>query len=89
MKSFFCLFSIKYIVIRITQEINLRSKAKENINKRRAGPIKRSVGLRRYKKRSAIERFFSWIESCEKVFSGYGIKEIPYPGVIMLAVITR
>jgi len=40
-------------------------------------------------KKSAIERFFSWIESCRKLFSKSEIKEISYPGVVILAVIMK
>ncbi|RPJ71897.1 MAG: IS4/IS5 family transposase [Alphaproteobacteria bacterium] len=50
--------------------VNKRNEKK----KKRGRPIK--VDQEEYKKKSAIERFFSWIESCEKVFPGYEIKEI-------------
>ena len=41
-------------------------------NKKRRRPIK--VDQEEYKKKSAVERLFSWIESCKKVFSRYEIK---------------
>ena len=56
-------------------------------NKKRGRPIK--VDLEEYKNKSAIKRFFSWIESCKKVFPRYEIKEISYLGVVMLAAIMR
>ncbi len=56
-------------------------------NKKKGRPIK--VDQEEYKKKSAVERFFSWIESCKKVFPRYEIKEISYLGVVMLAVIVR
>jgi hypothetical protein len=44
----------------------------------------------RYKqKKSAIDSFFSWIESCKKVFPRYEIKETSYLGIVMLAAIIR
>jgi len=63
--------------------INKRNQKK----KKRGRPIKVDQG--EYKKKNAIERFFSWIESCKKVFPRYEIKEISYLGVVMLAVIMR
>ena len=56
-------------------------------NKKRGRSIK--VDLEEYKKKSAVDRFFSWIESCKKVFPRYEIKEISYLGVVMLAAIMR
>jgi len=47
------------------------------------------VDKEEYKQKSTIERFFSWIESCKKVFPRYEIKEISYLGVVMLAAIMR
>jgi hypothetical protein len=40
-------------------------------------------------KGSGLDRFFSWIESCKKVFPRYEIKEISYLGIVMLAAIIR
>ena len=50
-------------------------------------PIK--VDWEELKKKSAIERFFSWIESYKKVFPRYEIKEISYMGVVTFAAIMR
>ena len=55
--------------------------------KKRRRPIK--VDQEGYKKKNAIERFFSRIESCKKVFPRYEIKETSYLGVVMLAAIMR
>jgi hypothetical protein len=55
--------------------------------KKRGKPIK--VDQEGLKEKSVIERFFSWIESCKKVFPRYEIKEISYLGVIILAAIMR
>lgn len=61
---------------------------KRNRKKKKKGrPIK--VDQEEYKKKSVIERFYSWIESCKKVFPRYEIKETSYLGVVMLAVIVR
>jgi hypothetical protein len=47
---------------------------KRNWKKKKKGrPIK--VDPVEYKKKSIVERFFSWIESCKKVFPRYEIKE--------------
>jgi transposase len=46
---------------------------KRNRKKKRGRPIK--VDYEEYKKKSAIERFFNWIESCKKVFPRYEIKK--------------
>jgi len=46
----------------------------------------RKVG---YKKKSIVERFFSWIESCKKVFPKDEIKDTSYLGVVMVAAIIR
>jgi len=65
--------------------VNLRNQKK---GKKKVGrPIK--VDQEEYKKKSVIERFFSWIESCKKVFPRYEIKEISYLGVVTLAAIMR
>jgi hypothetical protein len=45
--------------------------------------------LEEFKKKSAVEKFFSWIESCKKVFPRYEIKEVSYLEVLMLAVIVE
>ena len=63
--------------------VNKRNQKK----KKRGRPIK--VDKEEYKKKSAVERFFSWIESFRKVFPRYEIKEISYLGVVMLAAIMR
>ena len=63
--------------------VNKRNQKK----KKRGGPIK--IDQEEYKKKSAIERFFSWIESCKKVFPRYEIKETSYLGVVILAAIMR
>lgn len=61
---------------------------KRNRKKKKKGrPIK--VDWEEFKKKSAIERFFSWIESYKKVFPRYEVKEISYLGVVMLAAIVR
>jgi hypothetical protein len=48
-------------------------------------PIK--VDQEEYQKTGAIDRFFSRIESCKKVFPGYEIKKTSYLGVVILAAI--
>ena len=63
--------------------VNKRNRKK----KKRGRPIK--VDKKEYKKKSVVERFFSWIESCKKVFPRYEIKETSYLGVVMLAAIMR
>ncbi|AKB56279.1 MULTISPECIES: transposase [Methanosarcina] len=63
--------------------VNKRNQKK----KKRGRPIK--VDQEEYKKKSEIERFFSGIKSCKKVFPRYEIKEASYLGVIILAVIIR
>ncbi|WP_052730845.1 transposase [Methanosarcina horonobensis] len=75
-------------------QINRRRGIKSNIpvntrnrkKKKRGRPIKVDWG--EFKKKSAIESFSSWIESCKKVFPRYEIKEISYLGVMILAAIT-
>jgi hypothetical protein len=56
-------------------------------NRRRG--IKSNIPVNKRKKKSVIERFYSWIESCKKVFPRYEIKETSYLGVVMLAAIVR
>jgi transposase len=63
--------------------VNKRNRTK----KKRGRPIK--VDKKEYKKKSVIERFYSWIKSCKKVFPRYEIKETSYLGVVMLAAIVR
>jgi hypothetical protein len=63
--------------------LNKRNRKK----KKRWKPIKEYEA--EYKKKSVIERFFSCIKSCKKVFPRYEIKEASYSGVVMLAAITR
>jgi len=63
--------------------VNIRKQKK----KKRGRPIK--VDEEEYKQKSVMERFFSWMESCKKVFPKYEIKEISYLGVVMLAAIIR
>ena len=63
--------------------VNVRNRTK----KKKGRPIK--VDWEEFKKKSAIERFFSWIESCKKVFPKYEVKEISYLGVVILAAIIR
>ena len=63
--------------------VNKRNRKKKKIGR----PIK--VDKEEYKKKSVIERFNSWIESCKKVFPRYEIKETSYLGVVMLAAIVR
>ena len=48
-----------------------------------------SVNWEFSKKKSSIERIFSWIGIYKKIFPKYEIKEISYLGVIVLAAITR
>ena len=43
----------------------------------------------RIQEKSIVERFFSWIESCKKVFPRYEIKETSYLRVVMVAAIIR
>ena len=77
------------------REYNRRRKIKTNIpvnvrnrkKKKKGRPIK--VDWNEFKKKSTIERFFSWIESCKKVSPKYEIKEMSYLGVVMLAAIIR
>ena len=61
--------------------VNKRNRKKNN----RTSPIK--VDQNEFKEKSAINRFFSWIESCNNIFSIYEIKEISYLGVVLLAAI--
>ncbi|MDD2498057.1 MAG: transposase [Desulfitobacteriaceae bacterium] len=63
--------------------VNKRNRKK----KKRGRPIK--VDKEEYKKKSIVERFFSWIESCKKVVPRYEIKEESYIGVVMAAAIIR
>lgn len=63
--------------------VNVRNRKK----RKRGRPIK--VYWEELKKKSTIERFFSWIESCKKVFPRHEIKEISYLGVIILAAILK
>ena len=63
--------------------VNKRNRKK----KKRGRPIK--IDQEEYKKKSIVERFFSWIESCKKVFPRYEIKETSYLGVVMVAAIIR
>ena len=63
--------------------VNKRNRKKE----KRGRPIK--VDNEEYKKKKIVERFFSWIESCKKVFPRYEIKEASYLGVVMVAAIIR
>lgn len=51
--------------------------------------VKIQIDQEEYQKKSAIERFFRWIESCKKVFPIYEIKEKLYMEVVMLAAIIR
>jgi transposase len=61
---------------------------KRNRKKKKKGrPIK--VDSEEYKEKSVVERFFSWIESCKKVYPRYEIKETSYLGVVILAAIIR
>ena len=61
---------------------------KRNRKKMKKGrPIKVDKG--ECKKKSIVERFFSWIESCKKVLPRYEIKEESYLGVVMVAAIIR
>lgn len=77
------------------RKYNLKRGIKSNIpvNKRNQKKKKKGrlikVDQEEYKKKSAIERFFSWIESRKKVFPRYEIKEISYLGVILFAAIIR
>jgi hypothetical protein len=57
------------------------------MKKKRRGQIK--VYWKDFKKKSGIERFFSWIESCKRVFPRYEISSISYLGVVMLATIMK
>ena len=61
---------------------------KRNRKKKKKGRTIK-VDKNEYKKKSVVERFFSWIESCKKVFPRYEIKETSYLGVVMLAAIIR
>ena len=63
--------------------VNKRNRKKKKIGR----PIK--VDQEGLKKKSAVERFFSWIESCKKVSPRYEIKEESYLGVVMVAAIIR
>ena len=85
-------------VIYYTSEIrkcNRKRGIKSNIpiNKRNRKKKKRGRQLKvdweKLKKKSTIERFFSWIESYKKVFPRYEIKEISYLEVVMFAAIMR
>jgi len=63
--------------------VNKRNRKKKKIGR----PIK--VDTEEFKKKSIVERFFSWIESCKKVIPRYEIKEESYLGVVMVAAIIR
>jgi hypothetical protein len=63
--------------------VNKRNQRK----KKRGRPLK--IDKKEYKKKSALDRFLSWIESCKKVFPRYEIKETSYLGIVMLAAIIR
>jgi transposase len=77
------------------REYNRKRGIKSNIpvNKRnrkrnkRGRPIK--IDWEEYIKRCAVERFFSWIESCKKVVPRYEIKEMSYLGIVIMAAILR
>lgn len=70
-------------------KINRKKKKREIPIKveKRERPIK--VDQEEYKKKSVVERFFSWIKSCKKIFPRYEIKDTSYLGVVMLATIIR
>jgi hypothetical protein len=55
------------------------TKSNISVNKRNRKKKKRGrlikVDKEEYKKKSIVEKFFSWIESCKKVFPRYEIKE--------------
>jgi transposase len=63
--------------------VNKRNRKK----KKRGRPI--TVDKEECKKENIVERFFSWIESCKKVFPRYEIKEKSYLGVVIVAAIIR
>jgi transposase len=69
--------------IKFNIPVNKRNRKK----KKRGRPIK--FDKEEYKKKSIVEMFFSWIESCKKVLPGYEIKETSYLGVVMVAAIIR
>jgi len=56
---------------------------KRNTKKQKLGRPKK-FDKEMYKKRSAIERFFSWIESFRKIFPRYEVIEESYLGLIFL-----
>lgn len=58
---------------------NIQVNKRKRKKKKRGRPIK--VDTEEYKKKSIVERFFSCIESCKKVFPRYEIKEESYLGV--------
>ena len=82
-----------FLQIRTTQHFKRGIKSNIPVNKRNrkkkkiGRPIK--VDQEEFKKKSIVERFFSWIESCKKVFPRYEIKEESYLGVVMVAAIIR
>ena len=63
------------------RKYNLKKGTKSNIplnrrnqsKKKRERPIK--VDQREYKKKNAIKRFFSWVESCKKYFQNMKSKK--------------
>jgi thiol-disulfide isomerase/thioredoxin len=57
------------------------------MKKKKGRPIK--VDKKEYKKKSIVTRFFSWIESCKKVFPIYETKEESYLGVGAVVAIIR
>lgn len=61
---------------------------KRNWKKKKKGRTMK-VDKEEYKKKSTIERLFSWIESCKKLFPRYEIKETSYLGVVTVAAIIR
>ena len=58
--------------------VNERNRKKKRVGR----PIK--FDKEKYKKRSAVERFFSWIESYKKIFPRYERLEVSYLGLVQL-----
>lgn len=73
------------------RKYNKKKEIKTNIPVNKRNRMKRRVGRpsrydkEEYKKRSAVERFFSWIESYKKIFVRYERLEVSYLGLVHLA----
>lgn len=73
------------------RKYNTKRGIKTNIPVNERNRMERRVGRpirydkKEYKKRNAVERFFSWIESYKKIFPRYERLEVSYFGLVHLA----